>query len=167
VSEREPSLGTAELRAAVRSVLREVLRDRLPEGLADGLPEGLADRGAAAPVRDVVLRSDADLTAFVREVAELAEDPQRRAALRAGRHGFRLAATPATPTTPAASVAAAVASRVLRVERGAVTERMVRRAADAGHRLVVGPHAVLTPLARDRARSLGIAVEKEHAEKED
>jgi hypothetical protein len=161
VSEREPSLSTAELRAAVRSVLREVLRDRLPEGSAGGLPEGVpgsADRGTPAPVRDVVLRSDADLTAFVREVAELAEDPQRRAALRAGRHGFRLAAT---------AGAAAVASGVLRVERGAVTERMVRRAADAGHRLVVGPRAVLTPLARDRARSLGIAVEKEHAEKED
>jgi hypothetical protein len=161
VSEREPSLSTAELRAAVRSVLREVLRDRLPVGSAGGLPEGVpgsADRGTPAPVRDVVLRSDADLTAFVREVAELAEDPQRRAALRAGRHGFRLAAT---------AGAAAVASGVLRVERGAVTERMVRRAADAGHRLVVGPRAVLTPLARDRARSLGIAVEKEHAEKED
>ena len=50
---------------------------------------------------------------------------------------------------------------VRRIERGAVTERMVRDAAKARERLVLGRAAVLTPLARDRARSSGVEIEKE------
>jgi len=34
-------------------------------------------------------------------------------------------------------------------------------AAAAGARLVLAPRAVLTPMARDRARSLGVEIEKE------
>ena len=49
----------------------------------------------------------------------------------------------------------------MRIERGAVTERTVREAAAAGARLVLAPRAVLTPMARDRARSLGVEIEKE------
>ena len=48
-----------------------------------------------------------------------------------------------------------------RVEKGAVTERAVIAAARAGERLVLGPRAVLTPLARDKARALGVPIEKE------
>lgn len=132
--------GTEELRAAVRAVLREVL------------PDGVA-RDAAVPARAVALRTDGDLDAFVREVATQAADPARRAELQTGRHGYRLAAGPAE--VPAAEAG------VVRVEHGAVTERTVRRAAAAGARLVVGRRAVLTPLARDRARALGVEVEKE------
>ena len=50
---------------------------------------------------------------------------------------------------------------VRRVEKGAVTERAVIAAARAGERLVLGPKAVLTPLGRDKARALGVTVEKE------
>jgi hypothetical protein len=50
---------------------------------------------------------------------------------------------------------------VQRVEKGAVTERMVAAAAKAGAALVLGPRAVLTPLARDKARALGVPVRKE------
>ncbi len=46
------------------------------------------------------------------------------------------------------------------VERGAVTERAVNAAAAAGARLQIGPRAVLTPLAKDRARVLGIVIER-------
>ena len=42
-----------------------------------------------------------------------------------------------------------------------MTERAVQAAARAGARLVLGPRAVLTPLARDRARALGVPIEKE------
>jgi hypothetical protein len=38
---------------------------------------------------------------------------------------------------------------------------MVRDAAKARERLVLGRAAVLTPLARDRARSSGVEIEKE------
>jgi hypothetical protein len=63
------------------------------------------------------------------------------------------AAAPAA-TTPAADTA-------LRIERGAVTERAVVAAAKDGRRIVLGPRAVVTPLARDKARTLGVALEKE------
>jgi hypothetical protein len=53
------------------------------------------------------------------------------------------------------------AGAVQRVEKGAVTERMVAAAAKAGAALVLGPRAVLTPLARDKARALGVPVQKE------
>ncbi|WP_214316965.1 hypothetical protein [Nonomuraea sediminis] len=50
---------------------------------------------------------------------------------------------------------------VHRIERGAVTERHVNAAAKAGAKLVLGPRAVLTPLARDRIRATGVTVERE------
>jgi hypothetical protein len=52
-------------------------------------------------------------------------------------------------------------SGVPRVDRGAVTERAVNEAAKAGGRLILGPRAVLTPLARERARALKIQIERE------
>ena len=50
---------------------------------------------------------------------------------------------------------------VRRIERGAVTEAVIKAAARAGERLVLGRGAVLTPLARDRARASGVPIEKE------
>jgi hypothetical protein len=60
-----------------------------------------------------------------------------------------------------AAAAGPVTGTVQRVEKGAVTERMVAAAAKAGAALVLGPRAVLTPLARDKARALGVPVQKE------
>jgi hypothetical protein len=143
------SLSSDELRAAVRAVLRDVL----PTAVID------AARAVSSPAEvpageDVALRTDADLDAFVRRVAALCVDPTCRAALQDGRHGFRLAG--AVDSAPAAGA-------VVRIERGAVTERTVSRAAADGARLVLGKGAVLTPLARDKARSLGVALEKERS----
>jgi hypothetical protein len=145
-------LSPDELRAAVREVLREVL----PAGMgADPDPRSGGAGG------DVIVSTDADLTALVRRVAALCEDPQQRAALQDGRHGFRL-------VTAGRGVHEPVAQRppppptVTRIDRGAVTERMVRRAAAEGASLLLGRRAVLTPLARDKARSLGVEIGKEH-----
>ncbi len=50
----------------------------------------------------------------------------------------------------------------MRIERGAVTERTVREGArHDGARRLLGRRAVLTPLARDKARSMGVEIEKE------
>jgi hypothetical protein len=138
-------LGAEELRAAVRAVLREVLP-----------ADVVADPGTRS--HDVTIASDADLTAFIRRVAALCEDDQVRAAMQDGRHGFRLAgASPGLVTVAAQPPRPAE----LRVERGAVTERTVVKAAAEGARLVLGRGAVLTPLAKDKARSLGVEIEKE------
>jgi hypothetical protein len=139
-------LSTDELRAAVRAVLRDVL----PAAVLDTARTA----SSSTEGEEVALRTDADLDGFVRRLAALCADPKRRAALQQGRHGFRLAA--ASEPSPAAG-------EVVRVDRGAVTERTVSRAAAQGARLVLGKGAVLTPLARDKARSLGVGVEKERS----
>jgi hypothetical protein len=124
---------------------------------AAGRP-GLGQPGLAHSVREQVeavetvsLRTDADLDAFVRRLLRLFENPQRRDALRAGRLRFRLAAAAGPGSVQPAH----------RVDKGAVTEAMVRQAARAGARLVLGRRAVLTPLARDRARAAGVEIERE------
>jgi len=102
----------------------------------------------AQPVR---LATDEELHAFVLHVLALADNPKRRRDLLAGRLRFTLA--------QGGRADANVADH--RVEKGAVTERAVQAAASAGARLVLGRRAVLTPLARDRARALGVPIEKE------
>jgi len=105
-------------------------------------------------VETVSLRTDADLDAFVKRLLRLFENPQRRDALRAGRLRFRLAS--ANGAVPAGGSAA----DDLVVESGALTERAVARAAHEGRRVVLGRRAVATPLALDKARSLGVRVER-------
>jgi hypothetical protein len=100
----------------------------------------------------VELRSDDDLAAFVGALARRLESPEERAAILSGQVRFRLAASTAKE---------AVGPSTIRVESGAVTERAVKEAARTGARLVLSPRAVLTPLARERARSLGVEIEKE------
>jgi hypothetical protein len=108
-------------------------------------------REDVASVETVSLRTDADLDAFARRLLHLFENPKHRDALRSGRLRFRLAPT-AVPGS---------ARPAHRVEKGAVTEAMVRDAARDGARLVLGRRAVLTPLARDRARAAGVEIERE------
>ena len=175
----------------LRSVTREVLAELLPDLLEDALtaPNGnghgapRADAEDAVPqvpappvakvhrptgwrapasgpapvpagvtVEHVELRSDADLEAFVGTLAQRLESEHDRDAILSGRVRFRLAGRPAEGSTAAATI---------RIESGAVTERAVKEAARTGARLVLSPRAVLTPLARDRARSLGVEIEKE------
>ncbi len=116
-----------------------------------------ADSAPTGAVERVDLRTDADLDAFVRSLVRRLENPRDRMAIRSGKVRFRLGAT-----APAGGAAAATSAvPVMRVERGAVTERTVREAARDGARLVLSRRAVLTPMARDRARSLGVEIEKE------
>jgi IS5 family transposase len=138
-------LTTEELRAAVRAVLLDVL------------PPDVRQAGGSD---EVALHTDADLDVFVRRVAALCEDPSQRAALRDGRRAFRLARPQkvAGATTPTRTSGG---STVQRIEQGAITERAVQKAAADGVRLSLGRRAVLTPLARDKARILGVEIEKE------
>lgn len=140
-----PPLDAAPLDAAPLGVTAPPQRSDAARPTGATAPAGTDDADV------VVLRSDADLDAFVRKLLTLFDNPVHRADLRAGRRRFRLAAAPA----------AGEAGPVHRLDKGAVTEAHVRKAAAAGARLVLGRRAVLTPLARDRARALGVHVEKE------
>ena len=151
-------LTTDDLRTAVREVLRDVLPDLTRVGALQSLQSDLASAASGA----VAVRDDADLDQLVRHVAQLCGEPSTRRALLEGRHGFRMqtaAAPSGVPAHPASTQAAG--PPVVRVDGGAVTERIVRRAAADGARLVLGPRAVITPLARDRARSLGLLIERD------
>ena len=133
---------------ALRSLIREIISDVLPGG---------------QPVAETVnLSTDDDLAAFVKRLLDLG--PDERDDVRSGRKRFRLAARQSLPV-PAShqhqNERGGESAAVRRIERGAVTERVVSAAAQAGERLVLGRGAVLTPLARDRARASGVPIEKE------
>jgi hypothetical protein len=104
----------------------------------------------------VTLDSDADLQRFVASLLTRFENPGQRRALRAGRLRFTLRRAPDAPAPHAGR-----ATPAMRVDKGAVTERIVREAAAAGARLVLARGAVLTPLARDQARTLRVGIERE------
>ena len=139
----------------LRALVREVIRDVLPQGLA--------------VTETVNLSTDEDLAAFVKRLLDL--DPGQREELRSGRKRFRLASPQALSVPAGAGQVGAGQSNgaeragpsapVRRIERGAVTEAVIAAAARAGERLVLGRGAVLTPLARDRARASGVQIEKE------
>lgn len=105
---------------------------------------------------EVVIETNGDLEAFARRLLTIYENPRDRQAVRSGKMRFRLRSRPS-----AASSAAERATQSLRVEKGPVTERMVKEAASLGRRIVLGPGAVLTPMGRDAARTLHVEVEKE------
>ncbi|TFV55722.1 hypothetical protein E4P42_21755 [Mycobacterium sp. PS03-16] len=166
----------AELRALVREVVRDAVKDlaatapkpatpaSAPAAPAPAAPppvQTIADQFGVAPTgpqavdgrhrtETVRLTSDRDLDAFVRSLLRLFENPKTRTDLKTGRLTFRLAGS----TTPGAG-------RTQRIERGAVTERQIADIAASGASLVLGRRAVLTPLAREKARALGVPIEKE------
>ena len=115
---------------------------------------------AAAPlggrVETVRIDSDDDLQAFVRSMVTRLESPRDRLAIKAGRLHFQLQRSAAPAGSPGVH-----ATPVMRLAKGAVTERHVREAHASGARLLLARAAVLTPLARDTARALSVQIEKE------
>jgi hypothetical protein len=118
---------------------------------------GTTPRSASsAGMRHVRLATDEDLHQFVLAVVRLADNPARRRDLLTGRLRFTLSGL-----TGGLAPDSQPRQGAFRIETGAVTERAVQAAAKAGERLVLGRRAVLTPLARDRALSLGVPIERE------
>jgi hypothetical protein len=164
--------GELQLRAVIAEVVREVVADlagparTAPAPVAvpasPAVPAGVArvagsEHVTAPQLRErteaVRITDDVDLDRFARLLLTLFENPKNRQDLKAGRLRFRLegGSRAAEPTDRPTE----------RVDTGAVTERQVKAAADAGRRLVLGRRAVMTPLARERARALGVPIEKE------
>ena len=150
-------------REAIRALVRQVLRDALPEAVREKIAAQAADAAApkkknearpaeteATKVEDVVLTTDAELAAFVRRAIE------QREAIQSGRLKFRLKRARKSAETESAPRGGSE-----RVDKGIVTEKRVMAAAKAGKKLVVGKGVVVTPLARDKARQLGVEIERE------
>lgn len=120
-----------ELRSMVREALRDVMAQRTGASLA--------------AVESVRLANDQDLAAFVSRLM----DPAVQERVKSGRLRFTLGVNPAQQVAAAASTPLT----------GVVTEKTIDRIAGTGS-LILGPGAVLTPLARDRARQLGLKLER-------
>lgn len=137
----------------------DLLRQMVRQVLAEIVPQAMASAEQVPAAQTVPVASDADLQAFARRVAEASE--AERAAIVSGATVFRLAVVPGAAPAPAGSPAGTPGAPVVRIDSGPVTERHVRSASDAGATIVLGRKAVLTPLARDRARAAGVEITRE------
>jgi hypothetical protein len=112
-----------------------------------------------ARLEAVTIDTNEDLDQFIRRLMSRLENPRERLAIRTGQLRFELQRSPATATGAASAGGSSVPAT--RIEKGAVTERMIRTAAAEGKRLVLGTGAVLTPLAREQARARGVEISRE------
>jgi hypothetical protein len=158
-------------RDTLRALVREALADALPELANSKATGGGPAHGNPAPlgnlVEEVSVSTDGELAAFVRRVLALTAEPASRRALENGSHYFRLS-NGANGTVDGADKNAVNGSghgkaqgAMERIEKGVVTERKIEESGKAGRHLVLGRGAVVTPLARDRARQLGIRIVRE------
>ena len=121
----------------------------------------IANPGADARVEVVTIDTDEDLMQFVRGLISRLTNPRDRLAIHTGKLRFTLRSRPGLSPSAGAAASPGRSVSVIRIAKGAVTERVIRDAADAGSRLVLAPGTVLTPLARERAQALGVEIEKE------
>jgi hypothetical protein len=139
-------------------MVREILLDVVDSEVSGRVlgQEGAGVMGGRERGREsVVIASQDDLNRAIRRILVDATDPLRRAAIERGEVAFVLSVPAQAMGRPAP------VEQVHRVEKGAVTERQVRAAAEAGAVIVTAKRVVITPLAKDKARSLGVVITRE------
>lgn len=146
-----------QLRRLVSQIVREVVTAMAQEASPARLPVEAAMPEVVVEAARVTTTEE--LQAFAALLLTAYESPQVREDLRTGRRKFAFEIASASAGTPSQPAPAAV----LRIERGAVTERMVVDAAAARCSLMLCPAAVVTPLARERAKALHVLIQKESA----
>ena len=164
----------------VDPAIAELIREVLAEELARLRPGVREER--------VRVANDADLAAFARRVLSMADDPGAREAFETGAFAFRLdgargiaggdsgrggsagadggrvrggreSADPAAPSSGRAAARNAATDTEV-IEGGLMSERHVDRLPPGTARLRIGRRVRMTPLARDRLRRRGIAIER-------
>lgn len=148
---------------ALRSLVREILREAIPAGgetqaLGERPGPRAASRPAGAPREESVsIGSDAELKAFVARLLRLFEDPEGREALRSGRHVFRLGRAGSGGNGGIRSADGGTGH----LEKGVLSEAKLVSLARSGKRIILGRGVTVTPLAKDKARQLGVKLERE------
>ena len=153
----------------IRHLVRDLLREALPRAAPPAEPPAGDDGNPFAErVRqalqsggriEVHLDSDQDLNAFAQSIALCALQRDLLGAIASNRVRFRLAAggdrgkRSAPPAAPRAASGGA-----FHWDRGVLSETRIDEIGKNHGTLVLGPKAVLTPLARDRARELKLEI---------
>ena len=132
--------------------LRALIRDVIATELAAAKAERNAP--AAPPEHRVRIANDADLAAFAKQVLALAADPNAQRKIASGGYPFKLDGATAAPS------AAPSAGGSARIDKGVVTETALMKLPRGTRRLQIGAEVSVTPLARDKAGSLGITIER-------
>ena len=146
-----------------RTLIRELVKSVIAEEVAAIRKIKSASAPNAAEER-IAIASDADLVGFARRVLSLAGDPAKAKEIAAGRYPFRLdrpattAQAGAAPAPRAAPPAPAAQSH--RIDSGVVTESTLNKLPRGLSKLLLGPGVTVTPLAKDRARALGLTFER-------
>ena len=146
---------------------KSLLRDLVKSVIAEEVAAIRKPKAAPAPTtadERVAIANDADLIGFARRVLSLAGDPAKAKEIAAGRYPFRLdrqAATPASAApTPRAAPATPSAAQSHCIDSGVVTESTLNKLPRGLSQLLLGPGVTVTPLAKDRARALGLTFER-------
>jgi len=136
--------------------LRALIRDVIATELAAAKAERAAPAAATPAEHRVRIASDGDLAAFAKQVLSLAADTSVQRKIAAGTYGFKLegAAPGGTSAAPPPSGGSA------RIDKGVVTESALIKLPRGIKRLQIGAEVSITPLARDKANSLGITIER-------
>ena len=144
-----------------RTLIRELVKSVIAEEVA-AIRKPKAAPGSAAAEERIAIANDADLIGFARRVLSLAGDPAKAKEIAAGRYPFRLdRATQASAVpAPRAAPAAPPAAQSHRIDSGVVTESTLNRLPRGLSQLLLGPGVTVTPLAKDRARALGLTFER-------
>ena len=144
---------------------RNLIRELVKSVIAEEVVAIRKPKSAPAPTtaeERVAIANDADLIGFARRVLSLAGDPAKAKEIAAGRYPFRLdrPMQAAIAPQPRATPAAPSSAQSHRIDSGIVTESTLNKLPRGLSCLVLGPGVTVTPLAKDRARALGLTFER-------
>lgn len=142
-----------------KSLLRDLVKSVIAEEVAAIRKPGAAPAPAQSEER-VAIANDGDLVAFARRVLSLAGDPAKAKEIATGRYPFRLARPAANSAPSSAPPPSALPAQSHRIDSGVVTESTLNKLPRGLARLLLGPGVTITPLAKDRARALGLTFER-------
>jgi hypothetical protein len=142
-----------------KSLMRDLVKSVIAEEVAAIRKPGAAPVLSQQEER-VTIANDGDLVAFARRVLSLAGDPVKAKEIAAGRYPFRLARAAAISTPTAAPQSSAAVAQSHRIDSGVVTESTLNKLPRGLSKLLLGPSVTVTPLAKDRARTLGLTFER-------
>lgn len=142
-----------------KATLRALIRDVIATEVAAVKSGGGQAANPPGDDRKVRIASDADLNAFAKRVLSLAADSSIQQSIAAGTYGFRLEGSASGHSAPTGG-SSQVSGSTLRIDEGVVTETMLNRLAKGVTKIQLAPGVSLTPLAKDRVRSLNLTIER-------